>query len=155
MIKRLLDSDRCRSVLEFLAIVAPIICLIDCIVLPLAAAVLPFMSLGQMMHGVSDQMIAMIVLAICLTAIVPGFLKHRSKRVLFTFSLGISLLFFVSFMGHHLDQIVHACMTVAVSFLLIKANLENKKLLKCSCSHHHHHEPTESKILVTSGRTVH
>ena len=153
MKKHLLDSDRCRSVLDFLAIVAPIICLIDCIVLPAVAVLLPFVSVGQMMHGISDQMIAAIVLAICMTAIVPGFLKHRSKRVLVLFSLGVSLLFFTSFIGHYVDQMVHTCLTIMVSFFLIKANLENKKLLSCACSHHHHHhEPVEERVLITTIR---
>lgn len=83
-------------------------------------------------------MIALIVLGICMTAILPGFLRHRNRRVLVLFGSGISLLFFVSFAGERLDQAVHAAMTLAVSFLLIKANLENKKLLACSCHHHHH-----------------
>lgn len=134
--------------MEFLGIVAPIVCLIDCIVLPIMAAVLPFLSMGQILHGVSDQMIAMVVFAICLTAIVPGFLKHRSKRVLFLFASGVSLMFFVSFAGKNLDHIVHALMTVAVSYLLIRANLENKKLSKCACDHHHH--PVKERTLVAS-----
>lgn len=135
--KHLFNQERWKSCLEVLSIVAPIICLFDCIVLPAVTILLPFVSVKQMMHGVSDQMIAMAVLVICMTAIVPGFLKHRNKRVLVLFGSGISLLFFVSFAGERLDQLLHMTMTVAVSFLLIKANLENKKLLSCSCSHHH------------------
>ena len=127
--KHLFNQERWNTCLEVLSIVAPIICLFDCIVLPAITILLPFVSFKQMMHGVSDQMIAMIVLAICMTAIVPGFLKHRNKRVLVLFASGISLLFFVSFAGERLDHFLHMSMTIAVSFLLIKANLENKKLL--------------------------
>lgn len=151
MLNRLLKSDRWKSMLEFLAIVAPIICLIDCIILPLVAILLPFVSFGQFMHGLSDQAIGLAVITICMAAIVPGFLKHRSKRVLVLFSSGVTLMFFVSFLGEQLDHFVHAAMTVCVSFLLIKANMENKKLLSCGCGHHHKHE---KKDLVASGHSV-
>ena len=136
--KHLLSQERWKDFIDVLSIIAPIICLFDCIVLPAMAILLPFVSVKQMMHGISDQMIALIVLGICMTAILPGFLRHRNRRVLILFGSGISLLFFVSFAGERLDQAVHASMTLAVSFLLIKANLENKKLLACSCHHHHH-----------------
>lgn len=136
--KHLLSQERWKDFIDVLSIIAPIICLFDCIVLPAMAILLPFVSVKQMMHGISDQMIALIVLGICMTAILPGFLRHRNRRVLVLFGSGISLLFFVSFAGERLDQAVHAAMTLAVSFLLIKANLENKKLLACSCHHHHH-----------------
>ena len=136
--KHLLSQERWKDFIDVLSIIAPIICLFDCIVLPAMAILLPFVSVKQMMHGISDQMIALIVLGICMTAILPGFLRHRNRRVLILFGSGISLLFFVSFAGERLDQAVHVAMTLAVSFLLIKANLENKKLLACSCHHHHH-----------------
>ena len=136
--KHLLSQERWKDFIDVLSIIAPIICLFDCIVLPAMAILLPFVSVKQMMHGISDQMIALIVLGICMTAILPGFLRHRNRRVLILFGSGISLLFFVSFAGERLDQAVHVAMTLAVSFLLIKANLANKKLLACSCHHHHH-----------------
>ncbi|MBI1270735.1 MerC family mercury resistance protein [bacterium] len=138
IMKHLLNQERWKDFIDVLSIIAPIICLFDCIVLPAMAILLPFVSVKQIMHGISDQMIALIVLGICMTAILPGFLRHRNRRVLILFGSGISLLFFVSFAGERLDQAVHVAMTLAVSFLLIKANLENKKLLACSCHHHHH-----------------
>ncbi|HMP50721.1 MAG TPA: MerC domain-containing protein, partial [Candidatus Melainabacteria bacterium] len=93
--KHLLIQERWKDFIDVLSIIAPIICLFDCIVLPAMAILLPFVSVKQMMHGISDQMIALVVLGICMTAILPGFLRHRSRRVLVLFGSGISLLFFV------------------------------------------------------------
>ncbi len=125
-----------KSVLEFLAIVAPIVCLIDCVILPVACALLPLIGLNNIIHGINDQVLSLIVLAICLPVIGPGFYKHRSKKVLFLFASGISLMFFVNFGGIHLDHVVHTIVAFTISFLLIKANMENKKLLACCCSSH-------------------
>ncbi|MBX9696407.1 MAG: MerC domain-containing protein [Cyanobacteria bacterium] len=125
-----------KSVLEFLAVVAPIVCLIDCVVLPVACALLPLAGLNNVIHGINDQVLSLVVLAICLPVIGPGFYRHRSKKVLLLFASGISLMFFVNFAGIQLDRFVHMTIAFTTSFLLIKANLENKKLLSCRCSSH-------------------
>lgn len=71
--KHLLSQERWKDFIDVLSIIAPIICLFDCIVLPAMAILLPFVSVKQMMHGISDQMIALIVLGICMTAILQVF----------------------------------------------------------------------------------
>lgn len=132
-------SVRLKSILNFLAIAAPIICLIDCVVLPVASALLPFIGVSGFAHGINDQVILLIVLAVCLPVIIPGYIKHKSKRVLGLFTFAITLMFFVNFGGVELDHAVHSAIAVVAACFLIRANYENKKLLKCSCSHHHHH----------------
>ena len=130
--------SRLKAVYEFFSLLAPIICLFDCIVLPAASAILPLAGMHHIIHGVSDQVISLLVLGICAPVILPGFYKHRSKRVLFLFGSGISLMFFVNFAGLQLDYAVHTVTAILISYLLIRANLENKKLLSCSCSAHKH-----------------
>lgn len=137
-------NARWKSVLDFLAVAGPIICLVDCVVLPVASAILPFIGMTDIGHGISDQALVFLVLAICLPIIVPGYLKHRSARVLGMFVSAIVLMLFVNFTGIVVDEMIHAGISLTAAFLLIKANLENKKLLACACSFHHGHAPAEA-----------
>ncbi len=137
-------NSRWKSVLDFLAVAGPIICLIDCVVLPVASALLPFLGHTDIGHGINDQAIVFLVLAICLPIIVPGYMKHRNNRVLGMFVAAISIMMVVNFSGIELGEVTHGCISLVTAFLLITANRENKKLLSCACSFHgtHEHEHT-------------
>lgn len=124
-----------KSALELLAIVGPIICLIDCLVIPIMMAALPFVGAQHIFHGLSDQIQAIIVLCICLPVLIPGFLKHRRKRVLALMSLGFALIFFTNFAGHDIDNTLHTLITITGCLFLIKANFDNKHFSKCSNCH--------------------
>lgn len=141
-----------KLVSEFLAIAAPIICLFDCVVLPVLSAILPFVGIQHFVHGISDQFITALVLAICLPVLIPGIVKHKNKSVAFMFSGAICLMLFTNFMGERIDQWLHICLTVATSILLIRSNWLNKQLMKavspCSCAHHHH-EKESAPVAVT------
>ena len=135
-----LNNKNLKAFLEILAIIAPIICLVDCIVIPIVLAVLPFVGVHQVWHGVSDQLLAMIAVGICTPVIVPGYLEHRKKSVLFFMAGGFSLIFLASFAGHVIDGTLHSLIAVAGSAMLIKANYDNKRFKKgCGC---HSHAPS-------------
>lgn len=125
-----------KSASEFLAIAAPIICLFDCIVLPVCSAFLPFLGLHNMLHGVSDQFITAIVLAFCLPVIVPGIFKHRNPQVAFMFAGATCLMLFTNMLGDSIDSVLHMALTAVTSALLLRANWLNKRLLACACSNH-------------------
>jgi hypothetical protein len=130
--------SRIRAALDFLALIAPIICLVDCVVIPAVLMLLPLMGIHQIYHGVSDQILLLLVLAICTPAVTSGFLKHRNKSVLVLMGLGFGLMFFANLAGHVIDDSVHFCLTALGSFFLIKANLTNKRLSKHACCGHNH-----------------
>lgn len=140
-----------KAVLEVLAMVAPIICLVDCIVIPIVLAVLPFVGIHQVWHGVSDQLLALIAVGICTPVILPGYFQHKKKSVLFLMAGGFSLIFFANFAGAVIDHTLHSMIAIAGSALLIKANFDNKKFSKkCGCHSRHAHAPkAESKIPVS------
>lgn len=158
---------RWKSVLDFLAVAGPIICLIDCVVLPVASALLPFLGHTDLCNHINDQAIVFLVLAICLPIIIPGYMKHRNNRVLGMFIAAISIMMFVDFSGIEFGEITHGCISIVTAFLLIKANRENKKLLSCACSFHtgHEHEHTAAlepvaatgfqQVLFVSNETAH
>lgn len=150
---------RWKSVLDFLAVAGPIICLIDCVVLPVASALLPILGMTEFGHGINDQQLFLLVLAICGPIIVPGYLKHRNKRVLGMFFVAISMMFVVNFVDLLADETAHAVMSILAAGLLIKANRDNKKLLSCACSMHTSHASHASRseqpvASLTSARTI-
>jgi hypothetical protein len=139
-----LNNPRVKAALELLAIVGPVLCLVDCVVIPLLLMVLPLVGMRQIYHGVGDQFLLLVVLAICTPTLAAGFLKHKRKSVFVLMALGCSLMFFVNFAGHGLDETLHFLLTALGSVLLIKANFDNRQYSKHSCCSHHAHVPVQS-----------
>ncbi len=144
-------SARLKSFFEFLAVVGPIICLVDCIVIPAALLLLPFFGMQNLCHGLSDQLLAFIVFGLCAPSLVPGYLKHRKIQVLAASVLGFTLIFFANFAGTQTDETVHRLITVAGCLVLIKANADNRKFSKCHCHSHGHENKAGKKPLVLAG----
>jgi len=142
------SPSRLRTALEVLAVIGPIICLVDCVVIPLALMILPLVGIRQIYHGVGDQILLFVILAICMPALTLGFLKHRRKSVLALMAMGFGLIFFANLGGHLLDETIHLVVTLVGSVLLIKANLDNKRLSKCGCHSHHKHAAIPYEIPV-------
>lgn len=134
-------NGRLKTLLEVLAIVGPILCLVDCIVIPLAILLLPLIGIHHVFHGIGDQLLAVIVLLICAPVIIPGFLKHRKKRVLALMALGFGMIFFASLAGETSQQHLHIVFSIAGSLMLIRANSDNKRFSKSAgkvcCDHGH------------------
>jgi hypothetical protein len=130
--------SKVEAVLEVLSVIGPIICLVDCIAIPLLLTVLPLVGVHQICHGVGDQLLLLLVLAICAPTLTIGFLKHKRKSVLVLMTLGFSLIFCANFAGHLIDETFHFVLTTIGSILLIRANLVNRSLRKTACCNHSH-----------------
>ncbi len=130
-------KNHLKSASEFLAIAAPIICLFDCVVLPIFAVFAPFLG-HHVIHGVGDQFLTVLVLAVCLPFLIPGVRKHGNKRVLVLFASGACLMIFTNCLGEKIDSVLHIALSAVTSALILRANWLNKRLLSCSCAHHHH-----------------
>lgn len=134
-------SSRWTNTLEILAVLAPVLCLVDCIVIPVALAIYPFIGVTHVAHGMGDQILTLAMVAICVPAVVPGFLKHRQIRVLALMAAGFGLIFFANIVGGGIDETLHLLITASGSICLIKANWENRRLVKkgsgCCGTHAH------------------
>lgn len=124
---------RLESMLEVLSIIGPIICLVDCIVVPAALLLLPVVGMHQVWHGLGDQVLLFFVLAICVPGFIPGLLKHRSKQVLILLALGFTLIFLANAATQYFDQTWHLAVNILGCSLLITANVQNRRLNRCSC----------------------
>lgn len=131
-----------EAVLEVLSVVGPIICLVDCVAIPVLLTVLPLVGVHQIFHGVGDQLLLLLVLLICAPTITIGFLQHKRKNVMVLMTLGFGLMFCANFAGHLIDETLHFVLTTMGSILLIRANLVNRRLRNTACcsKHSHAHE---------------
>ncbi|MDR3612984.1 MAG: MerC domain-containing protein [Candidatus Obscuribacterales bacterium] len=132
-------TTKLQAALEVLSIIAPIVCLADCIVIPILFMILPLIGVHQIFHGVGDQLVLLIVLSICAPTITIGFLKHRRKSVMILMMIGFALMFCANFAGQIIDESLHLALSLLGSALLIRANIINRRLQKASscCNHHH------------------
>ncbi len=135
-----LKPSKVKTALEVLSVAGPIICLVDCIVIPLILTVLPLIGIRQICHGLSDQLLLLLVLAVCTPTLTAGFLKHKQKSVIVFMALGFAMMFFANFAGHLIDESVHFILTTIGSALLIKANFDNRQFSKSPCCAGHSHE---------------
>lgn len=132
-------QDRPRlvnSILETLAVVGPIICLVDCIVIPIVLAVLPFIGAAgfqKVWHGVGDQLLALLVFLICTPVIIPGYIQHRKLSVILFMVAGFTFIFLANFVGTAFDESVHSILTIMGSCFLVKANWDNKRFRQTCC----------------------
>ena len=142
-------ATKLESMLEVLSIVGPIICLIDCIVIPIVLFTLPLVGVHEIFHGIGDQVLLLLVFAICMPTITAGFMKHRRKSVMLLMASGFVVMFFTNFAGHLFDHTLHLALSALGSFLLIKANLENRKYRGSCCDHSHGHAHATVRVEVS------
>lgn len=127
------DRGAFRFSLDSLGVVASSLCIIHCLVLPLAVVALP--ALGpQVIHDDSTHFVlAFFVTMFCLLAIVPGYMRHNDRNVLFVMSIGLSMVLFATFIaGHALGESWEVPLITIGNLLVVGAHLQNRKLLACS-----------------------
>jgi hypothetical protein len=127
-----------KSALEFAGTLAAILCVVDCVVIPIAVALSPLLGIHEIVHGINDQMATLVVVVLCSAAFFPGYLKHRNNKVLALVASGILLVFFGNMLGESMDKILHASLCLAGSACIIRANFLSKKLASkaCHCDMH-------------------
>ncbi len=117
-----------NNALELAGVLAAILCLIDCIVLPIVAALSPFLGLKDIIHGVNDQFSTLLVIVLCSVAFFPTFLKHRNLKAAGLLAIGIFFVFFANLIGDSTDKFIHVLLCLAGSACIIKANSLSRKL---------------------------
>lgn len=134
------------STLEILSIAGPIVCAIHCLLLPVIIAAMPLIGLQHWLHGVDEQRLTLAMLAICVPVLVPGFLKHRKKRVLVMMIAGFALILSAHYAERYIDATMHTVVAVFGSALLLKANWDNRRFTHghLLCGHAHQHAADNS-----------
>lgn len=129
--------SRVVGFMDIAGVFASTICTIHCLLLPVLMALLPMFAKPLMQHDMVHIGLAGFVLTFALMAYVPGFLKHHDKRLILIGFVGVSLVFFATFVARYWGEIAEATIITLGNTVLIFGHLLNRKLLAHSkCKHH-------------------
>ncbi|MCA9813515.1 MAG: MerC domain-containing protein [Candidatus Obscuribacterales bacterium] len=118
-------------VLDLLGILAAVVCLIHCLALPVVMTFLPTLIHHHTHDDFTHVILAGWVLLFCLTAIVPGFVKHGYRRILLLMVIGLSAVLAATFHSQvGLAESVEIPLITMGNLLIISAHLYNRRLLK-------------------------
>lgn len=133
------DADnsfsRIVGLMDMAGVLASTLCMVHCLALPILVLLLPVLAKPLMEHDIVHIGLAGFVLAFCLMAFVPGYIRHRDLRLLYIGALGISLVFFATFVARYWGEIVEACVITAGNTIIIFGHFLNRKLLSKCCKH--------------------
>lgn len=85
------------TIWQWLSIIGPSVCAVHCLAMPLIIAVLPIMGMKGLPLGLNEQVLALLVIPLCLMGLIPGYLRHRRKYVLYMMATGFSFIIFGSY----------------------------------------------------------
>ncbi len=105
------------------------ICLVHCLLLPLALVVLPVSALLVTWHEDVHIVFAVLLVPTTVLAFYQGYRRHRQKWVLWGFVPGLALVLLASFPGHEtLGVLGGTLVTMLGSALLIWGHWQNWRL---------------------------
>jgi hypothetical protein len=87
------------QMLDTMGVAASTLCTVHCIATALFVGLLPVIGLGFVNDPSVHQLLAIAVLFFCLTAIVPGYLRHRRTAILVLMVVGLGLVLFATFLA--------------------------------------------------------
>jgi len=130
--------SRVVGLMDIAGVCASTLCTVHCILLPLLVLILPVLAKPLLKHDWVHIGLAGFVFTFCLMAFIPGYLKHRDARLLWLGGLGITLVFFATFVARQWGEVVEASVITAGNTVIIFCHLLNRKLLAhLKCQHHH------------------
>ncbi len=125
------------GLMDLVGVLASTLCMIHCLLLPLIFALLPVFARPLMENDLMHVSLAGFVLAFCLLAYIPGYLRHRDNRLIWIAVLGLMLVFFATFVARAWGEIVEAAIITAGNTIIIFGHLLNRRLLqRAGCCKH-------------------
>lgn len=123
--------------MDIAGVFASTLCTIHCLLLPIVLALLPVFAKELMHHDFVHVGLAGFVLVFCLMAYVPGYLNHGDKRLIWLGAVGLTLVFFATFVARDWGEAIEASIITAGNTVIIFGHLLNRKLLAhLKCKHH-------------------
>lgn len=111
--------------LDSLAVAFSAICLVHCLLLPVALTLLPVFGV-VLSHGAFHQLMLIVVLPVSVIALGIGCRRHRSGSVAVLGGLGLGLLIFAALALHTLwGQHLERNITIAGGLILAIAHVQN------------------------------
>lgn len=131
-----------KLIWDRLGIAMSIVCLVHCLVLPFAVALLPLFAVEWMQAGAFHGAMALALMPVALFAIVPGLRVHRRLSVAGAMAAGLSLLSTAAFAGQGwIAREWEVGLTLAGGAILVAAHAVNLALCRTcpACEDHAGH----------------
>ena len=140
------ETVKIRNWADLLGLGLSVLCLIHCLLTPILLILLPSLSFltSESEHEWLHRILLAVLPLLALAAFVPGYFRHRDKRVFYWGLPGIVLLAIgvVVFEGQIGAQ---ASVTIAGSLFLIRSHLLNRELCACcETGHDHTHDSRQT-----------
>jgi hypothetical protein len=120
---------------DILGMGASSLCMLHCLLMPVVAGFLPLIGARFLDSPDTHRFLAGFVILFCVFAIVPGYFKHRSLKVLLPMLAGLSLVLFATFAC---EELLGECWELPLisvgNLLVITAHACNRR--EHICDHH-------------------
>ena len=121
------NSSRHKALLDKIAVALSGLCLLHCLLLPFAVALLPF--LGQLSGDHFHEELLLFVVPVSLIALAAGFRRHKHPEVLYFGGIGLVILILGGTYVHEAyGDIPDRIVTVAGSIILAFTHYRNFRL---------------------------
>lgn len=118
---------------DMLGMAASLLCMVHCLALPALLLLAPTMTAGLAHDDRTHYCLAMFVTMFCLLGILPGYMQHSQKKVLWMMILGLSLVLLATFASAlMLGESLEIPIITVGNLLVVSAHYRNRKLLACS-----------------------
>lgn len=122
--------------MDLAGVFASSLCMVHCLVMPIILALLPVLARPLMEHDSLHIGLAGFVLFFCICAYLPGYMKHKDRRLLYVGAAGLALVFFATFQARYWGEIAEVVILTMGNLLIVFGHLLNRYLLKHQqCNH--------------------
>jgi hypothetical protein len=128
-------------------IAVSLLCLLHCLALPFVVSLLPLLSLKFLADERAHQWLVGGIALVSLLAFIPGYRKHRQRRVVGLMAGGLSLLFVAAFAGEEmLGEGWERPLTVMGGLVMASAHWLNRTCFRRHGAHRHPSPPVAAAI---------
>lgn len=129
-------SEKLLCAMDLAGVFASSLCMVHCLVMPIILALLPVLARPLMEHDCLHIGLAGFVLFFCVCAYLPGYMKHKDRRLLYVGAAGLALVFFATFQARYWGEIAEVVILTMGNLLIVFGHLLNRYLLKHQqCNH--------------------
>jgi len=122
--------------LDTLGITASTLCIIHCMAMPFIITMLPFLGWQFLEGKMAHHVLAAFVITFALTAVVPGYFKHKRRDVLASMLLGLGLVFYATFApASILPENLELPLITIGNIILVATHWRNRSLSLCKHPH--------------------
>jgi hypothetical protein len=128
-----------KSNWDRLGIALSVVCMVHCLMLPLAVLALPMIAVQWLHVGAVHTLMAIVLVPVAVLALVPGLRLHRKWGVAGAMAMGLGLLSTAAFAGE--GSVAHEWavpLTIAGGAILVVAHSINLRLCRScpACAEH-------------------